>query len=422
MSTDHDLGTILPGLEALYRDLHRHPELAFQETRTAATAARRMRALGFDVTEKVGVTGVVAVLRNGAGPTVLLRADMDALPIREETGLPWASRERSTDERGLDSPVMHACGHDVHVTALIGACELLTRRRDAWRGTVVAVFQPGEESGLGARRMLEDGLLERFPEPDILLGQHVSPAPHGTVAHCPGVLLGATDVLTVRLFGRGGHGSRPESAVDPVVMAASLVLRLQTVVSREVSPRESAVVTVGTLSAGTTPGAIPAEAELSVNIRSFAPAVRAKVMAAVERRIQAEAVAAGAPREPEIVPLYRLPVTANHPASTERVIAAHAAEFGPRAVHRTGPQSASEDFGLLAEAAARPSVYWFIGGTAPAVFARAVVAGTVERDVPHNHAPTFAPVPRPTLATGVRALATAALVWLGPGTTEPGVP
>ncbi|MFF3889202.1 amidohydrolase [Streptomyces sp. NPDC001914] len=408
------LDGLLPDLESVYRDLHAHPELAFQEKRTAAVVAGLLTEQGWDVTSGVGRTGVVGVLRNGAGPVVMLRADMDALPVEERTGLPYASTETAIDESGEKVPVMHACGHDMHVAALLGACALLAGARDTWHGTVVAVFQPGEESGFGARAMVQDGLFERFPKPEVILGQHVGPGPAGLVATCPGTVMGGTDSLRIRLFGRGGHGSKPESAVDPVVMAASVVTRLQTVVSRTVAASEPVVVTVGSIRAGTTAATIPDEAELAVNIRTSSAATRDLVLATVERLVKAEVLAAGAPRDAEITSVCSLPNTVNDPAATERVADAHRAHLGEGAVIPVGPNSASEDFGLLASAAQVPAVFWFFGGLDAEEYTKAFLAGRIAEDIPQNHSSHFAPVVRPTLATGVRALVSAALAWMEP--------
>ncbi|WP_216899316.1 amidohydrolase [Nocardia alni] len=407
------LEELTPDLEELYRDLHAHPELAFQEKRTAAIVADRLTAQGWEVTAGVGQTGVVGILRNGEGPTVMLRADMDALPVLEQTGLPYASTVVATDSSGAQVPVMHACGHDVHVVSLLGACALLAGDPKAWSGTIIAVFQPGEESGYGAAAMVDDGLFERFPVPDIILGQHVGPGPAGMVGTCSGTVMGATDSVTVELFGRGGHGSRPEGAVDPVVMAASLVLRLQTVVSRSVAAKEPVVVTVGALHAGTTAAVIPDSATLAINVRTPTEEVRTKVMAAIERLVEAEAVAAGATTDPAITSVYYLPPTVNDAASTERVAAAHRAYFGDGLVISIPPTTASEDFGLLSTAAKVPSVYWFIGGIDPETYGKAFMAGRVDEDIPQNHSSTFAPVIQPTLTVGVRTFVTAALDWVG---------
>lgn len=408
------LDGLLPGLEDVYRDLHAHPELAFQEKRTASVVSRLLEEQGWEVACSVGRTGVVGVLRNGEGPVVMLRADMDALPVEERTGLPYASTETAVDDSGATVPVMHACGHDMHVACLLGACALFAADRDSWAGTLVAVFQPGEESGMGARAMVEDGLFERFPKPGIILGQHVGPGPAGLVATCPGTVMGGTDNIKIRLFGRGGHGSKPESAVDPVLMAASVVMRLQTVVSRSVAAFEPVVVTVGSIHAGATAATIPDEAELDVNIRTSSTAARDLVLATIERLVKAEALAAGAPKDPEIVPVCSLPNTVNDPAATERVADAHRAHFGDGAVMPIGPNSASEDFGLLAAAAHVPSVFWFFGGLDADEYTKAFLAGRLTEDIPQNHSSTFAPVVTPTLGVGVRAMTAAALAWLEP--------
>lgn len=399
-------------LEALYRDLHSHPELAFTEHRTAGIVAGHLTDLGLDVHSGIATTGVVGVLRNGEGPTVLLRADMDALPVREQTGLPWASTATVVDEHGDAVPLMHACGHDIHVTCLLGAVEALVAARVEWSGTLVALFQPAEEQGGGAQVMVEDGLYERIPVPDIVLGQHVVPHPAGMVGAHPGAALAAVDTMEVTLHGRGGHGSQPETTIDPVVMAAATVMRLQTVVSREVSPKDMAVVTVGSLHAGTKNNIIAAEATLGISVRSFDEEVRQRVLAGVDRIIAAESQASGAPTAPEMEWGERYPVTMNDPDATARVNAAFAAAFGEEHVLSPGALSGSEDVGNLATAAGAPLVYWLLGGSDPEAVRAAVAAGTVDRDIPTNHSPFFAPLPQPTIDTGVRALVVAAREWL----------
>lgn len=406
------LRSLGPDLAELYRDLHAHPELSFAETRTAGVIADRLRSTGAEVSTEVGRTGLVGVLANGAGPRIVLRADFDALPVRERTGLPYASTAHATGPDGSEIPVMHACGHDMHVACLLGALELLVRAKDAWSGTVVAVFQPAEEIGAGARAMVDDGLFDRFGVPEVVLGQHVVPLPAGALGYHAGPAMAATDALHVRLFGEGAHGSQPEASIDPVVMAAATVMRLQTVVSREIAAGETAVLTVGALNAGTKDNIIPDEAELKINIRTYTENVRRTVLEAVERIVNGEAQAAGARREPRITPTESFPVLVNDPAATERTMAAFRDHFGPGAVYETGPATASEDCGLLATAAGAPLCYWYFGGTDPAVFAKADEAGTVSRDIPSNHSPDFAPVIEPTLSTGVQALTVAALTWL----------
>jgi amidohydrolase len=408
------LDGISAALEDLYRDVHAHPELSMQEHRTAGKAAERLEAAGYDVTRGVGSTGVVGVLRNGDGPTVMLRADMDALPVKEATGLPYASAVTATDPDGNEVPVMHACGHDMHVTWLAGTTALLASARDAWQGTVLAVFQPAEETAAGAQAMIDDGLFERFPKPQVILGQHVMPAPAGELYLRPGTTQAAADSLEVRLFGRGAHGSMPESSVDPVVMAAATVLRLQTIVSREVAANQAAVVTIGALQAGTKDNVIPDEALLKLNVRTFDEQVRTHVLDAIRRIVEAEATASGAPRAPEITMTEHYPLTTNDPASTASVAAALRGRFGADRVHDlAAPVSASEDFGSFGTEWGVPSVFWYVGGTDRDAYQRAVQAGRVAQDIPTNHNAKFAPVLHPTIETGVQAMTVAALDALG---------
>jgi amidohydrolase len=402
-------------LADVYRDLHAHPELAFQETRTAKTVAHRLRSLGIDTATGVGTTGVVGVLRNGDGPTALLRADMDALPVLEDTGLEYASTQRGTDGDGHEVPVMHACGHDLHVTCLLGAAARLAGAPDTWAGTLMLVFQPAEEVGGGAQAMIDDGLFERFGRPDVVLGQHVAPLPAGMLAIRPGAAFAATDTLRVTLHGSGGHGSRPEATVDPVVMAAATVMRLQTIASREVGATDTAVVTVGALHAGTRANIIPADAELLVNVRSFDERVRSRVLAGIERIVRAEAAASGATRDPEITALEAFPAVVNDPAACARAREAFDAAFGPGRVVDPGPVTGSEDVGMLATAAGAPLVFWLLGGANPALFARAAGVediSRITREIPSNHSPHYAPVIEPTLSIGVSALVAAARTWL----------
>jgi len=408
-----DLHRLLPELEALYKDVHAHPELSMQETRTAGIAADWLRKAGYEVTTGVGKTGVVGVLRNGDGPTIMLRADMDALPIEEATGLPYSSKVIGTDAEGKTVPVGHMCGHDMHVTWLAGASALLAQTQNAWHGTLMVVFQPGEETAQGAQAMIDDNLLGRFPEPVVVLGQHVMPGAAGDIAGSAGPITSAADSLQIRLFGRGAHGSMPQAAVDPVVMAAATVMRLQTVVSREVAATEAAVVTVGVLQAGTKENVIPDEAIIKLNVRTFDVEVRQRVLQAIERIVNAEAEASGAPRKPEITPLDRYPLNLNDETASNRIAEAFRAHFSATRVHHTGPAPASEDFGCFGTAWHVPSVFWFVGGTDPGAYAKAKAAGTLNK-LPVNHSPQFAPVIHPTLETGVETLVVGALAWLAP--------
>jgi len=405
------LDGLLPRLEALYKDVHSHPELSMQETRTAGLAADWLRAAGYEVTAGVGNTGVVGLLRNGDGPTVMLRADMDALPVEEATGLPYASKAMVTNREGETVPVSHMCGHDMHVTWLAGASKLLAEARTTWRGTLVAVFQPAEETAEGAQAMIDDGLFKRFPKPDVVLGQHVMVGPSGTVAARAGAITSAADSLQIRLFGRGAHGSMPQASIDPVVMAAATVMRLQTIVSREVAAAEAAVVTIGALQAGTKENVIPDEAIIKLNVRTFDAGVRKRVLAAIERIVNAEAAASGAPRKPEITALDHYPLNLNDPDASKRVAAAFREHFGSERVREVGPAPASEDFGSFGSEWHSPSVFWFVGGTDPAIYAKAKAANRLN-ELPVNHSPKFAPVIHPTLATGVETLIVATRAWL----------
>jgi hippurate hydrolase len=390
-------------LADFYRDLHRHPELSLREHRTAGRLALRLRAAGYDTVDGIGGTGVAGVLRNGDGPVVLLRADMDALPVREETGLPYAS-----EEPGL----MHACGHDLHVTWLVGAAEALAAGRDTWSGTLLLVGQPAEETGLGAARMVADGLYERFPRPDVLLAQHAVPGPAGVYGHTPGLILSASTDIDIVVHGRGGHGSRPEAAVDPVVTACFLVTRLQTVVSREVAAGEAAVLTVGRIEAGTRPNIIPAEARISLNLRTRSEEVRERMIAAVRRIAAGECAAAGCPREPEVTVGSSFPVTVNDAGTDRRVADVHGEVFGAGAVLDPGPAMASEDFPHLA-VDGLPYAYWLVAVTPPEVWDGAPGDDLHTRleSVPSNHSPHFAP-DLSTLVPGVTALVSGALACL----------
>src|SRR5690348_14243003 len=396
------VGPMLDDVEALYKDVHRHPELSMQEQRTAGIAAERLRSAGFEVTTGVGYTGVVGLLRNGEGPTVMLRADMDALPVQEQTGLDYAS---------TTGGVMHACGHDMHVAWLAGAAAQLSAARGAWHGTLMAVFQPAEETAAGAQAMIDDGLFDRFPKPDVVLGQHVMPSPAGSIGTRSGVITSAADSLEIRMFGRGAHGSMPEASIDPVVMAAATVMRLQTIVSREVAAAQSAVLTIGALQAGTKENVIPDEAVIKLNVRTFDEGVGAHVLDAIKRIVEAEAQASGSPKPPEITPLDRYQLVRNDPDAAAQVRTAFLTHFGEERVVDIPPISASEDFGSFGSEWHVPSVFWTVGGTDPDAYRRAEEAGRLA-ELPTNHNPRFAPVLHPTLETGLEALLAAAGAWL----------
>ena len=402
-------------LSQLYQDLHSHPELSFQETRTAAIVAEQLPAFGYETTTGVGGTGVVGVLTNGMGATALLRADMDALPVLEETRLAYASTVRGVDGDGHDVPVAHACGHDMHVACLVGAARELAADRGGWSGTLMVVFQPAEELGKGAQAMVDDGLFDRFGVPDVVLGQHVAPLPAGFLALRSGPAFAAADGLKITLLGRGGHGSRPEATIDPIVMAAATVMRLQTVVSREIGGTDSAVVTIGALRAGAKDNIIPDTAELLLTVRTYDAGVRDRVLDAITRIVRAEAAASGATRDPEIEVIYSFPAVVNDPDAAARTRPGLAALVGEDRVVDPGLVTGSEDVGVLATAAGAPCVFWLLGGGDPAPFADATSAAEmmdVLRDLPSNHSPHYAPVIEPTLDIGIAALVNAAETWL----------
>ncbi|SDS30378.1 amidohydrolase [Actinopolymorpha singaporensis] len=418
MAGSSALGPVLAGLsdirgwqEDFYRDLHQHPELSHHERRTAGKIGERLSRTGFDVHDGVGNTGVVGLLRNGNGPTVLLRADMDALPVRETTGLSYASTATATDASGNEVPVAHACGHDLHVACLIGAATLLANSTGQWNGSLIALFQPAEETGDGAAGMIDDGLAHLIPTPDVALAQHVLPAPAGVLGPCSGPVLSAADSMRITVHGHGGHGSMPQATVDPVVLAATIVVRLQTIVSRETPPGETAVLTVGSIHAGTKSNIIPDSAELQLNVRTYSEQTRRRVLDAIRRIVSAECEASGCPQEPEFELFDRFPLTSNDPTVTDRVRRAFTEVFGDK-VRTMELQTASEDFSDIPSAMGVPYTYWGLGGIEEEAYQRAAAAGRISQDVPVNHSPKFAPVIQPTLDVGTQALVVAAMAWL----------
>lgn len=384
--------------EELYRQLHAHPELSMQEVRTRAVIAERLRTFGCDVIEVGG--GVVGVLSNGAGPVVLHRADIDGLPVTEETGLPYASTDTTVDETGATVGLMHACGHDLHATSLLGAVELLAAEPGPWSGTFVALFQPAEETAAGARAMVDAGLTSLVPRPDVAFGQHVLSHEAGVIGTQAGPVLSAGDSIRITVFGKGSHGSMPHLGVDPVVLAAAIVLRLQTVVSREVAPTEFAVVTVGSSCAGSKSNVIPDRATLLVNLRAYDVDVRSRVVAAIERIVRGECEAAGSPQPPTFEYYDQFPLTDNNAEATATVTEAFREHFGDAKVIPLGRIPASEDFSRVPDAFGTPYTYWGVGG---------FPAG---QGVP-NHSPFFAPLIQPTLDAGTEAIVVATLAYLG---------
>lgn len=405
-------GQVRTWQEDFYRDVHSHPELSHQEQRTAGLVAERLQQSGFQVRSGVGGTGVVGLLAHGNGPTVLLRADMDALPVNEATGLPYSSSVTAVGADGVEVPVMHACGHDMHVACLLGAAELLANGTDNWQGTLVTLFQPAEETGDGARGMVEDDLAELFPKPDVALAQHILPAPAGVVGTHSGPVLSAADSMRITVYGRGGHGSMPQATVDPVVLAALIVIRLQTIVSRVIPPSETAVLTVGSLQAGSKSNVIPDHAVLQLNVRTYSEQTRQTMLDTIRRMVVAECQASDCPRDPEFELFDRFPLTDNDSATTERVADAFGSYFGDRA-RALGQQTASEDFSDLPNAFGIPYTYWGVGCIDPDTYRKAEQVGRVAQDIPVNHSAQFAPVIQRTLDTGTQAMVVAALSWLG---------
>ena len=398
--------------EQVYKRLHENPELSFQETETAALAASKLRDFGYDVAERVGGTGVVGVLRNGEGQIVLERADMDALPVKENTGLPYASTQTATDDDGNTVSVAHACGHDAHVACLLGAAELLAKGRDSWTGTYIALFQPAEELAGGAKAMVSDRLRERMPKPDVAFSQHVLAHSAGNVGTQIGPVLSAGDSIRITLHAKGSHGSMPHNSVDPVVLAASIVLRLQTIVSRETRPGEFAVLTVGSSVAGSKSNIIADRAVLLVNLRTYDIDVRRRMIESVERIVRAECDASGSPHPPEFEYYDQYPLTDNDPEVTQRITSAFESHFGSERVFELGRVTASEDFSLIPDAFGTPYTYWGVGCVDPQKYEQALKAGLVEEDIPVNHSEFFAPVIQPTLSVGTQALVVAALTYL----------
>lgn len=408
------LDELVPAHLDLYQDLHSHPELSFQEQRTSGIVAVRLRELGYEVTTEIGPTGLVGVLRNGDGPTVLSRADMDALPVLEESGLPYASTATATDAEGRAVPVMHACGHDMHVTCLLATAQLLAEHRETWSGTFTALFQPAEEVGTGAASMVDGGLAAAIPTPDVALGQHVMGLPHDTVASRPGPAMSAADSIKVTVHGRGTHGSMPHMGIDAVLLASSIVVRLQGIVARELAPGQFGVVTVGSLQAGSKSNVIPGTATLLLNLRSYDDATRTRLQAAVERIVRAECEASGSPRPPDFEYTDPFPLTDNSPEVHARVSAAFTEHFGDKAIAME-PSTGSEDFSDIPRALGAPYLYWIWGGFDPATYHRAEADGTLNSTIPGNHASTFAPVAEPTLRTGASAMTVAVLSYLAKG-------
>ncbi|KAI9750181.1 MAG: hypothetical protein M4579_006576 [Chaenotheca gracillima] len=401
--------------EKLYRSLHQSPELSLQEGETAAIAAKHLEALsGFEVHKNIGGQGLVGILKNGSGMTVLVRADMDALPVQEQTGLPYSSTKTMKDVAdGVTKPVMHACGHDVHVSCMLAAAETLHRAQKNWNGTLIVLFQPNEERAGGAQAMVDDGLYDRIPVPDVVLGQHVMPYRAGSLGTRPGPMMAAADSFKITLYGRGGHASQPHRTIDPAVMAAHVVVRLQGIASREVDPADTVVVTVGSIQAGMTENIISDHAILRINVRTFKPETRERVLASIRRIIKAESDASNAPKDPLIESTTRFPLTINDENVVGELEQPFSDHFGDRYTRRVDRLPGSEDFSILATSKNVPYCFWVFGGTDPEKWDKAEKEGRLLEDIPVNHSPFFAPVIQPTLKTGVDAMSLAVLSFLG---------
>jgi amidohydrolase len=395
-----EVDAVYPDAHALYLDIHENPELSSHEVQTAAKLAGRLRGLGYEVTEHVGGTGIVAILKNGAGPTVMLRTELDALPVEEKTGLAYASKVHAKDDAGHDVSVMHACGHDLHMASLVGTAAIMAHSKNTWHGTLVLVGQPAEETIAGAKGMIADGLLTRFPKPDFAVAMHVGNLlPAGKVGIVPGVYNTNADSLRITIYGKGGHGAAPQTTVDPIVIAARTILTLQTIVSREVKPGELAVVTVGYIHAGTKNNIIPDQAELGLTVRTRNVAVRKQVLAAIERITKGEAEAGGAPRAPLIDRIESTDLVYNDPALAERMKGTLEGALGKDNVAIEEPIPASEDFSYYVEQGI-PGFYFSLGGADPEKFAEAKASGAM---LPSNHSALFAPDVDPALRTGIAA-------------------
>lgn len=404
-----DIGAVLPEAEALYLDLHRNPELSLQERRTSTLLAERLRALGYDVTTGVGGNGVVAILRNGTGPAVLLRTDTDALPVEEKTGLPYASTVTMKNAAGATVPVMHACGHDLHMASWLGTARLMTQNRQRWHGTLMLIAQPAEEIGVGAAAMLKDGLLTRFPKPSFAFAIHDDVLPAGQIGYTSGYAYAAADAVEITIFGRGGHGAQPENTIDPIVIGARTVLALQTIVSRENNPRDPAVVTVGSFQGGTQNNVIPDEVRLLLTVRTYRPEVRKHILSSIERIAKAEALAGAAPREPLIVTIPAANAEYNDPALTACMSGRLREVLGREAVVEIPAKMVFEDFAEFALAGV-PSLLISVGAVDPQKFAAAQQSGSI---LPGTHSSLWAPDYQRAIPTAVQAEVTLLLEALG---------
>ena len=397
---DKQINTVFPDAQALYLDLHQHPELSSHETRTAAELAQRLHELGYEVTEHVGGTGVVGVLKNGPGPTVMLRTELDALPVEEKTGLPYASKARTKDDSGRDVGVMHACGHDVHMASWWGTAAIMARNKDSWHGTLVLVGQPAEETITGADKMIKDGLFTRFPKPDIGVAMHdTNNLAVGKVGITPGYAKANADSVHITVYGKGGHGAQPHTTVDPVLIAARIAVTLQSIVAREIKPGDAAVITIGYIQAGTKNNIIPDDAQMGLTVRSYKPEVRQHLLAAIERVAKGEAISAGAEKMPLVEKYESTSAVYNDKALTQHLATTLEGVLGKGSVVTEEPIMTSEDYSYFVEQGV-PSFYFTLGVADAQKLAEAQAAG---RQLPSNHSPLFAPVADPSIKVGISA-------------------
>jgi amidohydrolase len=392
--------SVFPDAKALYLDLHQHPELSSHETRTAALMAGKLRALGYEVTENLGGTGIVAIMKNGPGPVVMLRTELDALPVEEQTGLPYASKVRAKDDSGRDVGVMHACGHDVHMATLYGTAAIMVKSKDTWHGTLMLIGQPAEETITGAKKMVDDGLFTKFPKPNIGVAMHdENGIAVGQVGITPGFSKAAADSLRITVYGKGGHGARPESTIDPVLIAASIAVRLQSIVAREIHPGDAAVITVGYIQAGTKNNIIPDTAQMGLTVRSYKPEVRQHLLAAIARVAKAEAEASGAEKMPLVEEYESTSAVYNDSVLTQHLAGVLESVVGKGNVVKEDPLMTSEDYAVFVELGI-PSFYFTLGVADPQKLAAAHAS---HKELPSNHSPLFAPVADPALHTGIAA-------------------
>lgn len=403
-----------PSLEELYRQLHAHPELSQQEEKTSAVMSQELKALGFEVFEKIGGYGVAAVLRNGSGPTVLIRTDMDALPIEEKTNLPYASKVKAINASGAEVSVMHACGHDIHMTVFVGTARALAENKKSWKGTLVLIAQPSEENGIGARAMLNDKLYERVPYPDYALAVHNHAGmPAGTIGYSAGPFMASVDMMDITVYGKGGHGAAPHQTVDPIVLSAQMILAFQTIVSREIDPLQSAVITVGSVHGGTVYNIIPDQVKLQLTLRSYSDEVRQQVIAAIQNKSKYLALQAGLPEDklPDITWNDSAPATVNDKALTMRLVDVYKSIFKAKNVLEMQPSMIGEDFSRFARAQKPiPYVMFWLGTVEPDTFKKFIANGT---PLPSLHSSTFQPFPKPTISAGVMAMTVGALELFG---------